>query len=130
MVEELMQANEQQKAERELRLAGQAKLEKDEYDRIIEAQIKAQEEERRKEEERHRLRYDHNSELRRQIKEREELEKQKKREHLEEGRKMKQKVLSIKRNIERIKEEKLAELKGLNVQDKYVTPLIKYKLNV
>lgn len=130
MVEELMQANEQQKAERELRLAGQAKLEKDEYDRIIEAQIKAQEEERRKEEERHRLRYDHNSELRRQIKEREELEKQKKREHLEEGRKMKQKVLSIKRNIERIKEEKLAELKGLNVQDKYVTPLVKYKLNV
>lgn len=125
-----MQANEQQKAERELRLAGQAKLEKDEYDRIIEAQIKAQEEERRKEEERHRLRYDHNSELRRQIKEREELEKQKKREHLEEGRKMKQKVLGIKRNIERIKEEKLAELKGLNVQDKYVTPLVKYKLNV
>lgn len=130
MVEELMKANEQQKVDRELRLAEQAKLEKEEFNRIIEAQLKSQEEERRKEEERVKQRYDHNGELRRQIKVREELEKQKKRENLEEGRKMKQKVKSIKERIERIKEEKLAELKGLNVQEKYVTPLVKYKLNV
>lgn len=88
------------------------------------------EDEKRKEEERVKVRYDHNWELRRQIKVREELEKQKKRENLEEWRKMKQKVAKIKSHIERIKEEKLAELKSLNVQDKYVAPLIKYKLNV
>ena len=76
------------------------------------------------------MKYDHNEELKRQIKVREEVEKQKVRENLEEGRKMKQKVKAIKSNIERIKEEKMAELKGLNVQDKYVIPLIKYKLNV
>lgn len=125
-----MVANEQQKMDKELRLAEQAKIEKEEYNRIIEAQLKSQEEERRRDEERVKMRYDHNHELRRQIKVREELEKQKKREELEEGRKMKQKVKSIKSHIERIKEEKLAELKSLNVQDKYVTPLIKYKLNV
>ena len=125
-----MKANELQKAEREVRLAEQAKYEKEEYEKILESQIRSQEDERRKEEERVKLRYDHNGELRRQIKEREELEKQKKREYLEEGRKMKQKVLGIKQNIERIKEEKLAELKSLNVQDKYVTPLVKYKLQV
>lgn len=130
MVEELMKANEQQKAEREVKLAEQAKFEKEEYQKILESQLKAQEDERRKEEERVKLRYDHNGELRRQIKEREEYEKQTKREYLEEGRKMKQKVLGIKKNIERIKEEKLAELKSLSVQDKYVTPLVKYKLNV
>lgn len=130
MVEELMKANEQQKAEREVKLAEQAKFEKEEYQKILESQLKAQEDERRKEEERVKLRYDHNGELRRQIKEREEYEKQSKREYLEEGRKMKQKVLGIKQHIERIKEEKLAELKSLNVQDKYVTPLVKYKLNV
>lgn len=130
MVEELMKANEQQKAEREVKLAEQAKFEKEEYQKILESQLKAQEDERRKEEERVKLRYDHNGELRRQIKEREEYEKQTKREYLEEGRKMKQKVLGIKQHIERIKEEKLAELKSLNVQDKYVTPLVKYKLNV
>ena len=125
-----MKANEQQKAEREVKLAEQAKFEKQEYQKILESQLKAQEDERRKEEERVKLRYDHNDELRRQIKEREEYEKQTKREYLEEGRKMKQKVLGIKKHIERIKEEKLAELKNMNVQDKYVTPLVKYKLNV
>ena len=125
-----MVANEQQKMERELRLAEQAKVEKEEYNRIIESQLKSQEEDRRKEEERKKTRYDHNGELRRQIKVREELEKQKKREEQEEGKKMKKKVLGIKQHIERIKEEKLAELKSLNVQEKYITPLIKYKLNV
>mmetsp|Transcript_15054 Transcript_15054/g.15589 ORF Transcript_15054/g.15589 Transcript_15054/m.15589 type:complete len:480 (+) Transcript_15054:14-1453(+) len=130
MVDELMKANEQQKIDRELRLAEQAKIEKDGYNRIIEAQLKAQEEERRKEEERVKLRYDHNGELRRQIKVREELERQRNRELLEEGRKMKQKVKNIKENIERIKEEKLNNLKSLNMQEKYVTPLVKYKLNV
>lgn len=125
-----MEANEKQKIDKEVKLAEQAKLEKEEYDRIIEAQIRAQEEERRKEEERVKMRYDNNKELQRQIKVREELEAQKRREFLEEGRKMKQKVKATKENIERIKEEKLAMLKGLNVADKYVTPLIKYKLNV
>lgn len=125
-----MRSNEQQKVEKELRLAEQAKLEKEEYSKIIDAQLKAQEEERRKEEERTKTRYEHNNELRRQIKVRDELEKQKKRENLEDGRKMKQKVLATKNHIERIKEEKLAELRDLNVQDKYVTPLVKYKLKV
>lgn len=130
MVEELMTANERQKLDKEQRLAEQAKIEKEEYDKIIEAQIKGQEDENRKQEERLKSRYDHNNELRKQIKIREEFEKQKKREHLEDGRKMKQKVLEIKQNIEKIKDEKLAELKSLNVQDKYVAPLTKYKLNV
>lgn len=130
MVEELMVANEQQKLEKEQRLAEQARIEREEYDKIIDAQIKNLEDERRKDEERVKMRYDHNNELRRQIKEKEEVEKQKKREHLEEGRKMKQKVLAIKNNIEKIKGEKLAQLQSLNVKEKYVAPLVKYKLNV
>jgi hypothetical protein len=130
MVEELMKANEIQKIDRELRLAEQAKIEKGEYNRIIEAQLKSREEERRKQETRVKMRYDHNDELRRQIKIREELESQKRRECLDEGRKMKQKVLGIKGNIEKIKEQKLATLQSLNVQEKYVTPLVKYKLNI
>ena len=65
MVEELMRANEQQKAEKEIKLAEQAKVEKEEYSRIIESQLKAQEEERRKEEERQKMKYDHNEELKR-----------------------------------------------------------------
>ncbi len=130
MVEELMRANEIQKLDKEQRLSEQAKIEKEEYSKIIEAQLKNQEDERRKEEDRVRMRYDHNGELRRQIKVREEHDKQKRREELEEGRKMKQKVLDIKTNIERIKEEKLSQLKALNVQEKYITPLVKYKINV
>lgn len=130
MVQDLMTANEQQKLDKEQRLSEQAKIEKDQYDKIIDSQIKSQEEERRKEEERKKMRYDHNNELRRQMKVREEQEMQKKREELEEGRKIKQKVLQIKSNIERMKEEKLGILKAINVQEKYVTPLVKYKINI
>ena len=45
-----MEANCQQKVDKELRLAEQAKIEKDEYNRIIDAQLRSQEEDKKKEE--------------------------------------------------------------------------------
>lgn len=61
---ELLEANEKQKMDKELKLAEQAKAEQEEYDKIVEKQIKDLNEERRKEEERKVMRYDHNAELR------------------------------------------------------------------
>ena len=59
-----MEANEKQKFDKEYKLGEQAKQEQDEYQRIIEKQIKDLENERRKDEEKKRMRYDHNHELR------------------------------------------------------------------
>lgn len=61
---ELLEANEKQKLDKEYKLAEQAKQEQEEYQRIIEKQIKDLENERRKEEDKKRMRFDHNHELR------------------------------------------------------------------
>jgi len=60
----LLEANEKQKLDKEYKLAEQAKQEQEEYQRIIEKQMKDLENERRKEEDKKRMRYDHNNELR------------------------------------------------------------------
>lgn len=59
-----MEANEKQKIDKEYKLGEQARQEQEEYQRIIEKQIKDLENERRKDEIQKRLRYDHNQELR------------------------------------------------------------------
>ena len=63
-VRELLEANEKQKIDKELKLAEQAKTEKDEFDKIIQKQLKDRESEKKKEEDRNQMRYDHNNELR------------------------------------------------------------------
>lgn len=61
---DLLEANEKQKYEKEYKLAEQAKQEQEEYQKIIEKQIKDLETERRKEQDRKKMRFDHNNELR------------------------------------------------------------------
>ena len=63
-VVELLEANEKQKLDKEHKLGQQAQQEQNEYQRIIEKQIRDMEFERRKEEEKKKMRYDHNQELR------------------------------------------------------------------
>ena len=63
-VVELLEANEKQKLDKEYKLGEQARQEQEEYQRIIEKQIKDLENERKKEEEKKKMRYDHNHELR------------------------------------------------------------------
>lgn len=65
---------------------------------------------------------------RRQIREKEENEKLKRREVLEEGRAIKQKQEQYKRIMEDIKKEKVAEMNSLNVKSKYKVDLEKYKI--
>jgi hypothetical protein len=63
-IDELLEANERQKMDKELKLAEQAKSEQEEYNKIIDKQIIDLNNEKRKEEERVQMRYDHNYELR------------------------------------------------------------------
>lgn len=60
----MLEANERQKYEKELKLAEQAKFEEEEYQKIVHNQLKNLELEKKKEEERKKMRYDHNFELR------------------------------------------------------------------
>ena len=61
---ELLEANERQKLEKEMKLGELAKQEQNEYMKIIDRQIKELENERKKEEDRKKNRHDHNFELR------------------------------------------------------------------
>ena len=60
----MLEANEKQKFDKELKLAEQAKQEESEYNKIVENQLKNLEFERKREEDRKTMRYDHNFELR------------------------------------------------------------------
>lgn len=128
LIDDLLRSNEKQKIDKELKLAEQAKQEQNEYERIIKKQISDLEEEKKREEEKKNMRYEHNLELRRQIKTREEFEKLLKRSALEEGRGVKQKQESYNAKLEMIKKEKLKELKQLNVDEKYIVDLERYTI--
>jgi hypothetical protein len=60
----MLEANERQKYDKELKLAEQAKFEEEEYQKIVQNQLKNLELDKKKEEERKKMRYDHNFELR------------------------------------------------------------------
>jgi len=66
--------------------------------------------------------------FRRQIKEKEELSNQLKRETLEDGRILKQKQESELKRLEKIKESKINHLKNLEINSKYISDLEKYKI--
>ena len=127
-LEELLAANERQKIDKELKLAEQAKQEQEEYEKIVQRQMEEIEQERRIAEERKRMRYEHNFELQKMIKLREEKNKLEQREVLEEGRKIRQKNDGYREKMERIKQEKIKELKALNVQPKYIADLERFKI--
>jgi len=127
-VDDLLEFNSRQKLDKELKLAEQAKLNQEEYNRIIEKQLKNLENDKKKEEDKKKTLLDHNQELRRQIKEREEVERLKRREILEDGRMLKQKLQGEKERVENMKEKKISEIKDMNVAEKYYVDLEKFKV--
>jgi len=93
--------------DREKRLAEQAKQERDEFLRIIEKQREVQEQEKRIEEEKKELMKKHSQQLRGQISNNEEKGKQDRLDYLEEGKKVRQKIVDERKKIEAIKQKKL-----------------------
>ncbi|MCQ2819959.1 MAG: trichohyalin-plectin-homology domain domain-containing protein [archaeon] len=128
MQAELIAANEIQKEGKRQRLFEMAKHETEEYNKIIAKQLEDVERERKAEEEKRKMRYEHAEEVRRQIRTKEELNKIGRREVLEEGRAIRQRLDDYYIRMEKIKQEKIQELKDLNVHPKYVASLEKYKI--
>ena len=128
IMEELLQSNNRQKLQKQNQLAEQARQEQIEYERIIKKQLDDMEKERKVEEEKKRMRYENNEDIRKLIKLREEKERLEAKEILEEGRKEKQKNDIWKQRMERIKQQKIQELKDLNVHPIYIADLERYKI--
>merc|ERR1719387_1027543 len=127
---ELAIARQQQQAEKERRLAEQAKFERDEFERIIEVQMQQEDAERTRQADEEKQRKVHTEELRSQIAAREERSLQDRRNFLEEGNVVRAQISSERRKLERIKGRKIGDLTKAGVPEKYCAELARKKISV
>ena len=85
------------------------------------------EKEKKIEEEKKRMRYENNQDIRKLIKLREEKERLEAKDILEEGRKIKQQNDAWRKRMQKIKQQKIQELKDLNVNPIYIADLERFK---
>jgi len=116
--------------EKELRLQEQARQDRDEFQRIIQTQKLERDLELKLEQERKQLIKEHANELKKQIALHQEKLLQEKRSRLEEGKKIKDKLAAEQRTLNRLKEQKMAELAAAGVNEKYMSDLARKKIVV
>ena len=127
-IEELIASNERQKLERQKQLAEQARLEQEEYKKIVKQQMEEEEKERRADEDKKKKLYENTKDLKQMMKIKEEKERILSREKAEDRRRLKQNADDWKSRMENIKRQKIQSLKNLGVQQKYIADLEKYKI--
>ena len=127
-LEELIASNEKQRLDKQMQLAEQARQEQEEYKRIVKKQMEEMEKERRIDEDKKKKLYENTKDLKKLIKIKEEKERLESRETLEDGRKAKQNMDDWKLRMEKIKQQKIQDLKNLGVQPKYIADLERYKI--
>lgn len=123
--EDLARAREEQKREKELMLAEQARFEKEEFERIIAVQKVAEEQERQKQIREHEQREKNAAAVAKQILEIEESRRRTRRDFVEEGNRLKTEKRERDAQIEAIRARKLQELERLNVPKQYRQELLK-----
>ena len=127
-MKDLLEENNKQKLLKEIQLAEEAQKEKEEFDKIIKEQQKEIEELKEKEKNRIIKLLKHKEDLKRQIVEKEEKNRVNRREVLEEGRKNLQIRDQYYKSIEAVRRDKIKFLRDLNIDEKYIAPLTKFKL--
>ena len=127
-IQELIASNEKQRADKQKQLAEQARQEQLEYQGIVKQQLEEIEKERRNEEDKKKKRYENTKDLKKLMKLKEEKEKLQNREIIEDGRKAKQNRDDWRLRMEKIKQQKIQDLKNLSVQQKYIADLERYKI--
>ncbi|CAK89143.1 unnamed protein product (macronuclear) [Paramecium tetraurelia] len=125
---EVMEARKLQQREKLERYQEQAKLERDEFQKVIQKQKQERENEIKIFQDKEALRKKHAEELRKQIIQNEERKKQEERDKLEEGKKIKDRLNQEKRLLESIKDTKLKDLNEKSIPDKYKAELAKKKI--
>ena len=125
---ELIEGNEKQKLAKRKRLEEQAFADQKEYEYIVKHQIADMEEERRLEEIKKKIFNANGEEVRRQIQEKIEKEKLRKRAIIDERKEIQQNLDEYKKTIERIKKEKLEEMEFYQIKPEYRVDLQRYKI--
>ena len=124
---ECIRENERHKKVKELQMNDEIRKEKEEYEKMRKEREKEIEEEKERKREKIKLIMENGNFVKNQIKEKEEKERGNWKEKYEEGRKVKQMHEDYYNSIEMIKQQKIAELKALNIKDKYILPVEKYQ---
>lgn len=124
---DLAHAREQQTLEKELMLAEQARLEREEFERIIAVQKEQEEQERLQREKLEAFRRQNALALQKQISEIEETRRKERRDFLEEGNRLKTEKREREAKVDEIRARKLAELEKLQVPKQYRQELLKKK---
>ena len=122
-IQEMIEENEKHKKVKEKQAIEEKKLEKEDYEKLLkERQIEIE-----NEKEKQRLKIlklmENGEDLKKQIDEKNEKEKKFRIHELEEGKKTKKVVDDYFACVEMIKQQRLAELKSLNIKDKYLVDL-------
>ena len=123
---ECIEENEIHKKIKEKQRADEIMKEKNEYKKFEKERERDMEKEKEKKREKIKLLMENGDFVRNQIKEKEEKEKNKWKEKYEEGRKVKKMKEDYYNSIEMIKQQKISELRALNIKDKYILPVEKY----
>ena len=121
-----LEDNEMHKKVKEKQLADEIKKEKEEYQKFVELREKEIEQEKEKQREKIKLLMENGEFVKKQILENEEKGKSGWKEKMEEGKKIKKIHDDYYTSIEMIKQQKIAELRALNIKDKYILPVEKF----
>merc|ERR1712188_42289 len=124
----LAEARTQQKKEKERRLEHVAKAEREEFDRIVIVQREAESVEQEKDTQMKDARYKHRRDVQEQISKNEATRRQERLDYLEEGRKLRKEIDKEKIHLVEIKDRKIHELRNVGVPDKYLTELMRHKV--
>jgi len=125
---ELKEARKYQSLQRQMRLEEQAIIERDEFNKIIQANKIEREIELEIEHQKSARVYDHAGQLKKQIAINEEKQKQAKRVSLEEGKQIKDKLRNEKMLLENLKGQKIQELMQFDIPTKYTTELTRKRI--
>ncbi|XP_033641506.1 cilia- and flagella-associated protein 45-like [Asterias rubens] len=112
-------AREVQVQNKEHFLAVQAKRERHEFERVLKAQNEAMHKENSEEVDHHMKRLDHAEEVRRQIREKEQLKVAERHSFFEEGVRINEEARARRNKLDSIKQKKLSELRNAGVPEKY-----------
>ncbi len=123
---ECIEDNEKHKKVKEKQMADEIKREKDEYEKMKIEREREIEEEKEKQRKKIKILMENGEFVQNQIKEREEKERSGWKEKFEEGRKIRKIHDDYYNSVEMIKQQKIAELRALNIKDKYILPVEKY----
>ena len=120
---EMEEARNRQFRENDARLAEQARAERDEFLRVIAKQKEEEENEKRLAQEKVEALRTHQKTIRAQIEKNEDTRKQQRLDYLEEGRKTREKITNEREKIKSIKDQKLAQIQGHGISEKYQAEL-------